>query len=110
MSWLHRRLDLVEAEVVGDLFDVVDDVVERRGELEDVLAVDRRHERLVEAVDDVVRDAIALLLAEQDVARQFLRLREVAQHLVEQVGGAQDVAAGLLEQVEELPVAWCEDL
>ena len=51
---LHRRLDPVEAEVVGDLLGEVDDVVERRGQLEDVLAVDRRDERLVEALDDVV--------------------------------------------------------
>ena len=107
---LHRRLDLVEAEVVGDLLGVVDDVVERGGELEDVLAVDRRDERLVQAVDDVVRDAVALLLAQQDLARQLLRLRVVAQHPVEQIGGAQDVGAGLLEEVEELAVAGGEDL
>ena len=66
LGLLHRRLDLVEAEEVGDLLDVVDDVVERGGERVDVLAVDRRDERLVQAVDDVVRDAVALLLADQD--------------------------------------------
>src|SRR3954469_16246996 len=55
---VHRRLDLVEAEVVRDLLHEVDDVVERRRQLEDVLAVDRGHEGLVEAVDDVVGDAV----------------------------------------------------
>ena len=70
---LHRRLDLVEAEVVGDLLGEVDDVVERRGERVDVLAVDRGDERLVEAPDDVVRDPVALLLADQDVARERRR-------------------------------------
>ena len=54
---LHRRLDAVEAEVVRGLLGQVDDVVERRAQLEDVLAVDRRDERLVQALaDDVVRD------------------------------------------------------
>ena len=105
LGLLHRRLDLVEAEVVGDLLGVVDDVVERRGELVDVLAVDRGDERLVEALDDVVRDPVALLLADQDVARELAVLGELAQHLVEQLRGAQDVAAGLLEEVEELAVA-----
>ncbi len=42
----HRRLDLVQAEVVGDLLGVVDDVVQRRRQPEDVLAVDRRDEGL----------------------------------------------------------------
>ena len=63
---LHRRLDPVQPEVVGDLFDEVDDVVQRGGEVEDVLALDRRDERLVEALDDVVRDPVALLLADHD--------------------------------------------
>ena len=65
---------------------------------------------VVEALDDVVRDPVALLLADQDVARQVLALGIVAQHLVEQVGGAHDVAAGLLEEVEELAVLAGEDL
>ena len=86
LGLLHRRLDLVEAEVVGDLLDEVDDVVERRGEREDVLAVDRRDERLVEALDDVVRDPVALLLADEDVAREVRAVGIVREHLVEQVG------------------------
>src|SRR3954471_20906157 len=101
---LERRLDLVEAEVVGDLFRVVDDVVQGARQRVDVLAVDRRDEHLVEAADDVVRDAVALLLADQDVAGEGGVLGVAAQHLVEQVGGAQDVAGGLLEEVEELAI------
>src|SRR4051812_682096 len=102
---LERRLDLVEAEVVGDLLRVVDDVVERGGERVYVLAVDRRDEQLVEAADDVVCDPVALLLADKDVAREVGVLGVAAQHLVEQVGCAQDVARRLLEQVEELAVS-----
>ena len=102
---LHRRLDLVEAEEVGDLLDVVDDVVERGGQLVDVLAVDRGDERLVEPPDDVVRDPVAVLLADQDVAGQLAALGVVREQPLEQLGRAQDVAAGLLEEVEELAVA-----
>src|SRR3954451_5880503 len=60
---LHRRLDPVEAQEVGDLLDVVDDVVHPGGERDDVLTVERRDERLVQPLDDVVRDAVAVLLA-----------------------------------------------
>ena len=54
----------------------------------------------VEAVDDVVRDAVALLLAEHQVARQLGVLRIVGDQVAQQQGGALDVAAGLLKQVE----------
>src|SRR3954447_12959047 len=107
---LHRRLDLVEPQVVGDLVDEVDDVVQVGRELEDVLAVDRRDERRVQLVVDVVGDPVALLLADHDVARQVGALREVGEHLVEEVGAMDDVPGGLLEQVEELAVARAEDV
>jgi hypothetical protein len=103
---VHRRLDLVEAEEVGDLLGVVDDVVERRRKREDVLTVDRRHEGLVQAPDDVVRDPVALLLADQDLARELAVIGEGREHLVEQIGRAEHIAGGLLEQVEVLAIAW----
>ena len=59
---------------------------------------------------DVVRDPVAVLLADQDVPREVGLLGIVAQHLVEQVGAAHDVRRGLLEQVEELTVLGDEDL
>ena len=73
---IHRRLDLVEAEVVRDLLDVVDDVIERRRKREDVLAVDRRHERVVEAIEDLMGDAIALVLAVADVLGEVAVVRD----------------------------------
>src|SRR5829696_7111894 len=60
----HRRLDPVQREEVRHLLDPVDDVVEPRRQRVDVLAVDRGDERLVEPLDDVVRDPVALLLAD----------------------------------------------
>ena len=107
---LHRRLDPVQREEVRDLLDEVDDVVHAGREREDVLAVDRRDERRVEALDDVVRDAVALLLAHDDVARQLPVVGPLLEHALQQLGGAHDVRAGLLEEVEELPLAGGEDL
>src|SRR4051795_13533537 len=107
---LHRRLDLVEAQVVGHLVDEVDDVVEVGRELEDVLAVDRRDERRVQPMMDVVGDPVALLLADHDVAGEVRPLREVGEHLVEEIRPPHHVARRLLEQVEELPVARAEDV
>ena len=103
---VHRRLDLVQAEVVGDLLGVVDDVVERRGEREDVLAVDRRDERVVEAIDDVVGDPVALVLAVEDLVREVLaRPGSLVEHRVQQIGGAHHVLPGLLEQLEVDPIS-----
>ena len=107
---LHRRLDAVEAEEVGDLLGVVDDVVERRGEREDVLAVDRRHERRVEALDDVVRDPVALLLADHDLAGELAVVGPALEHLLEQSAARTMLRAGLLEQVVELALARREEL
>jgi hypothetical protein len=110
LGLLHRRLDLVQAEVVGDLVDEVDDVVERADEGEDVLAVDRRDERLVEVLVDVVGDPVAFLLADDDVASEVGAIGVVGEHLVEQIGAADDVGRGLLEEVEEDPILTGEDL
>src|SRR5215210_5598170 len=105
----HRRLDAIEREVVRDLLDVVDDVVQRRGEVEDVLALDRGHERLVEALDDVVRDPVALLLADHDLARQLAVIGPAVEHPLEDVARLHDVAPSFLEQVEELALARREE-
>src|SRR5437588_396005 len=107
---VHRGLDPVEPEVVGDLLGVVDDVVEGGGQLQDVLAVDRRDERLVEPADDVMRYLVAVALAAQDVLRQPAPLGVLGKHLVEQVGGPRQVGPGALEQVEELSVRAAQEV
>src|SRR4051812_22007409 len=88
---LHGRLYVVQPEEVGRLFGVVDDVVERRGERVHVLAVDGRRDLVVEQRDHVVRDAIALLLADQDLAAEALLVGPLAQEAIEQLGGTVDV-------------------
>ena len=51
----------------------------------------------VEAMDDVVGDAVALLLAEQQVAGELGALGAVGQQVAQQQRRALDVAARLLE-------------
>jgi hypothetical protein len=100
----HRGLRVVEAQVVGHLLDVIDDVVEGGGQPQDVVAVDRRHERLVDAPDHLLGDVVAVLLADEDVPSQALALRESDQHLLQQLRRPDHVRRGALEQVEELAV------
>ena len=59
---VHRRLDAVEPELVGRLLGVIDDVVERAGERVDVGCIEVGP-ALGEPPQDVVRDAIAVVLA-----------------------------------------------
>src|SRR5215217_2602312 len=110
LGLLHRRLDAVQPHEVRDLLDEVDDVVERRGQRVDVLTVDRRDERRVQPLDDVVGDAIALLLADDHVTGQLTMVGPLPEHALQQLGRPDDVGARLLEQVEELALLGSEQL
>ncbi len=74
-----RRLDAVELEQVGRLLDVVDDVVDRSREREDVLAVERRDVLGVQEPDEVARDPVALVLGRLHVGLRDRRVRELAE-------------------------------
>src|SRR3954447_5825125 len=93
-------------QVVGGLLGVVDDVVEPRGQVVDVGRLERRPlaGALMQSVDDVVGDAVALPLAYQHVARQLRPLRVVSNHLAQQGARAMGIAARLLEEGEDLVV------
>src|SRR5829696_8156689 len=101
----HRRLDLVEGEEVGGLLGEVDDVVHLRREAVDVLAVDRRDEGRVEALDDFVGDFVALLLGLEDFEAEAAVVGPAAHHLVEQARRVEGVVARFAEEVEEGAVA-----
>ena len=103
---LHRRLDPEQAHVVGGLLGEVDDVVEGGGQL---VAVDGIHRgaaavAALEAVDDVVRDAVALVLREDELAREVGALGVMNQQVAQQQRGSLDVAPALLEEHENLVV------
>jgi hypothetical protein len=53
-------------------------------------------------LDDVVGDAVALVLAHEHVAPQLAVLGPLLEHALQQLRRAHDVGAGLLEQIEEL--------
>ena len=55
-------VDLIEPDDRRRGVDRVHDVVERPGERVDIFAVERRHERAMQALDDLVRDEVALVL------------------------------------------------
>jgi hypothetical protein len=57
-----------------------------------------------QAVQEVVGDAVALLLAEQDVAGEGGLLGVVREQVAEQQRAALDVARGLLEEPEQLGI------
>ena len=59
---LGQLLDLVEDDQVDGLLHEVHDVVERRGEVVDVLAVERRDEGGVQLVEDRVRGVVTRVL------------------------------------------------
>jgi hypothetical protein len=56
---------------------------------------------LGEPMQDVVGDAVALVLAEEDLARQALALGVVRQQVAQQQRRALHVAARLLEELEQ---------
>ena len=99
---LHRRLDAVEAELVGRLLGVVDDVVERAGERVHVGGVERAARPVPrERCIDVVRDPVAVVLAAHDVARERRLLGVVGEQVAQQARGALDVLRGVLEEAEQ---------
>ena len=61
------RSDFVEPEQVGGVLDVVDDVVDRLGELVDVLAVERGDVLGVQELDDLPGQVVAVVLELLDV-------------------------------------------
>src|SRR5262245_48573879 len=97
----RRFLDAVHHQPLGGGLDVIEHVVQTRGQVVDVLAVDRRDEGRIELLDDLVGDLVALVLDFLDRVRLGSRVAEVIDHLVEQRGGPDDVLGLLLEVVEE---------
>ena len=57
-----HEVDIVHVEAQHDVFDVVDDVVERLAHLDDVLAVDGGDEVGGDRLEDLVVDRVALVL------------------------------------------------
>ena len=84
---------------------MVADVVERGREPEDVVAVERRHERPVDEPDQLGRQLVAVVLALLDLGDQLAAVLGVLrEQLGEEPGDLDDVARGVREQLEEPPL------
>ena len=80
-------VDVVDHERLGDRLDPVDDVVQSRRELVDVLAIERRDERVLEPSRDLLVDLVTALLECLDVGDPGLQAVVLVDHRVEPVGG-----------------------
>src|SRR5512134_853134 len=99
-----RLGELVEGDARGRRVDEVDDVVEGRGQRQDVLALDRSDEGRVQLLDDVVGDRVPLVLDLLDLPGLLLDVVEGVQKAFQELGAVLDVLGGLLEQDEEFLV------
>jgi hypothetical protein len=93
----------VAGDLLGGVVDEVADVVERRREPVHVVAVERRHERAVEQVEDLVRQAVAFVLELLDVAHARIGLRrESLEQLDQCLRDRHRILRGAVVQREEL--------
>jgi uncharacterized protein Yka (UPF0111/DUF47 family) len=97
------RLQPVETHERGRRVNRIHDIVERTSELVDVLAVDRRDERPIEALDDLVGEEVALVLDFLDFVGLVPDGPIGSEHLLEQAGAnAEFVGKGQKIAVELL--------
>jgi hypothetical protein len=99
------RLDAIQDEGVGALLDEVDHVVEGADERVDILAIEGRHERRLEAPADLVTELVSTVLRVADLLCALLRSVVGAEHRLEQAGRPEHVRGVLGEQVEEALLA-----
>ena len=83
---------------------MVDDVVEPRGQLVDVLALERRDEGGVQLVECPMRDVVALVLDVLHLAHALVEAVPPLEHLLEQARGIEHLGGELIEQIEEAGV------
>lgn len=105
---LKRRFgngrDPVQVGRVGDLLDVVEDVVQTGRELVDILAIEGGNEGPVEGTYDLVGQIVPLVLEVLDLPPARRKVRHVGEGLLEEAGGADDRRGLLLEQLIEAPL------
>jgi len=87
---------VVEVDLVGHLLGEVDDVIQRRGQGEDVLPLDRRDEGLVDQPVDLVGDVVRLVL---EITETGMTRPTLEQALAQLHQGVVDERALLCEEV-----------
>ena len=87
------------------MVDRVHHVVEGRGKGVEILAIERRDERAMQALDGVVRERVAPMLGVPDAFDlAFIRWCG-GQHLLQECGRRADFVGDLPEQIKELLIA-----
>ena len=89
-----------DEEVAGGI-DVVQNVIERRGEAVDVLVVERRHEGGIEALHDLVGYLVALVLQVVKPPRLLVDVFETRHQVEQDAGGLLDLHRQPHKELEE---------
>ena len=98
----RRQLDAVEAEQVGRLLEVVDDVVDLGREEVDVLAVERGQVLGVEERDQLAHDRVARRLGRLHLLLRDAGVRVLAETALDEARDLEGVFARRGEEGEEL--------
>ncbi len=96
----HRRFNPIQVKLGSSLLDVVDDVVQRSSKRIAIASVKRctHAPPTTHAVDDVVGDAIALLLACSQFPRKLCMLGKLSKQIAQQLGRELNVMPRLLNK------------
>ena len=100
-STLPHGFQLVDEDELAHVVRDVGDVVDLRREADDVLAVQRGDERLVELAHDLVGQLVAVVLDGVDVTDLLLHVGEVGEEAIESLRGLERVLCVLAELREE---------
>src|SRR5919199_58898 len=93
--------DPVQVGRVGDLLDVVEDVVETGREGVDVLVVEGGNEGTIEGAHDLVGKLVSLVLEVLDLLLARWEIRHVGEGSLEQISGTYDYRSLLFEELVE---------
>ena len=97
-------IDAVQPNPPSDLLDPIDDVVERAGQMADVLAVERGHKRAVQRAEDLVGDLVAGVLDVLEVPRLAVDVDERSSAGRCRTARLRGVVGAAVEQIEEAVV------
>ena len=96
--------DLVEQQHVGYLIHQIADVVQRSGQIVDVLTIDRGDEARVQQLDDLMGDLVTDVLPILDLGDQRETVGIVLKKFQQQLRRRNQIARRPVEQCVELPV------
>lgn len=96
-----RFAHVVKRNGGGDVFHQVKDVVHRRDELVDFVAIERRDEGLVQQIDGFVRELVRTFFVGLDVLLMDLHLVHVVDQQFEFVTGVNDALCVRIKDFEK---------